>query len=355
MKSKLSFFVVVLLSAISITFAGTPKPIVGNVTVFSELGDKFTLYINNVIQNTEPSVEATVKDVKGATILLKIVFENTAIIPIVNKIARQVSKDVIYAITKDPKGNYFIKIASKVAVPMAVATQPVVLSKDSTLKIDTLVSIPLSSQVKPVTSENTAPAKPTPSTQPSSNVLINGQPAQTTITTSNTGTPILKAENNTGSITIDPSKEYHSPTIAGVPAEKFGDALGDAFDQAFNGKPATNQQQTTTTPTTATATQPTVATSTHPAAIGAATFFSDTGEKFTLLFNGVQANVLPLSNVVVNNVSVIRFTVNIVFQDTTIAPINKTMMRMGKDCTYTIKKNKKGEFVLKLTSSSGAL
>ena len=35
--------------------------------------------------------------------------------------------------------------------------------------------------------------------------------------------------------------------------------------------------------------------------------------------------------------------------------INKTMMRMGKDCTYTIKKNKKGEFVLKLTSSSGAL
>lgn len=354
MKSKLSSFAVVLLSAISIAFAGTPKPIVGNVTVFSELGDKFTLYINNVIQNVQPSAEVTAKDVKGATIPLKIVFENTAIIPIVNKIARPVSKDVIYAITKDPKGNYFIKIASKVAVPMATSTQPVAISKDSTLKIDTVVSVPLPSPVKPVTSENTAPAKTTASTQPSNNVWINGQPAQTTITTSNTGTPILKAENNTGSITIDPSKEYHSPTIAGVPAEKFGDALGDAFDQAFNGKPATNQQQTTTT-TPTTATQPTVATSTHPAAIGTATFFSDTGEKFTLLFNGVQANVLPLSNVVVNNVSVIRFTVNIVFQDTTIAPINKTMMRMGKDCTYTIKKNKKGEFVLKLTSSSGAL
>ncbi len=363
MKSKLQILLFFIFVVSANSFAGTTKPAVANITVYSEFGDKFRLYVAGVQQNNQPSAVVVAKEVRGSSVLLKIVFENNSI-PVISKtVTRSATKDVIYAVSKDPKGNYFLKISSKVILPdttIAVKpTEPIV----TVAPISTLTAIPESNKDTVIQQKQTVTSEPKPSvtvtpttvtaTKPTSDVWINGQPAQTTVTTNSNGTPILKAENNTGSITIDPSKEYHSPTINGVPAKDFGDALGDAFDQTFNGKPSTARPQTTSIPPTATT--PTVNTNTHPAAIGTATFYSETGEKFTLTFNGVQANSIPLSNVVVSNVSVIRFSANVVFQDSTIAPITKSMMRIGKDCTYTIKKNKKGEYILKLTSAVGAL
>jgi hypothetical protein len=365
MKSKLQTFVFFLFVLTSFGFAQTSKPAPANITVFSEHGDKFTLFVAGIQKNSQPATLVVAKEIRGSSVLLKIVFQNDAIVPIVKTVTHSSAKDVIYAITKDPKGNYFLKVTNKVALPDSAIVvksietikpaEPVaIIAPTVELNKDTVTSKPATlivTETKPsvtVTPTEVVATKPTPK------VMINGQPAQTTITTNSTGTPVLKPENSTGSITIDPSKGYHSPTIGGVPAKDFGDALGDAFDQTFSGKPAPAQSQTTATPPI-TATTPTINTNTHPAAIGTSIFYSEDGDKFTLTFNGVQANATPLSNVVVSNVSVIRYSVKVVFEDATIAPITKTMMRMGKDCTYAIKKNKKGELVLKLKSAVGAL
>ena len=371
MKTRLQTLFLFVFVLTSFGFAQTTKPAPANITVFSELGEKFTLYVASIQKNKEPAAIVVAKEIRGSSVLLKLVFENDAILPIVKTVTRSAAKDIIYAITKDPKGNYLIKVATKVKLPdttvVVKPVEPVKPAEPVAVVAPTTLNVPISetkkdtvSTVKPaiIVTETKPSVTVTPTevtaTKPTSNVLINGQPAQTSISTNSTGTPVYKAENNTGSITIDPSKPYHSPTIAGVPAKDFSDALGNAIDDAFSGKPAPAQTQTTATPPI-TATTPTINTDTHPAAIGTSTFYSEDGDKFTLTFNGVQANATPLSNVVVSNVSVIRYTVKIVFQDVTIAPISKTMMRMGKDCTYSIKKNKKGEFVVKLKSAVGAL
>jgi hypothetical protein len=88
--------------------------------------------------------------------------------------------------------------------------------------------------------------------------------------------------------------------------------------------------------------------------LGKYTFFSEEGEKFTLYIDGEQVNASPAAKV---EVPIRGTTINAraVFEETSIVPLKKQIMRWGKDCTYSIVKNKKGEYIFDKKSCTGAL
>lgn len=76
-------------------------------------------------------------------------------------------------------------------------------------------------------------------------------------------------------------------------------------------------------------------------------FFSEQGEKFTVVMNALRINDNPETNIRVTDLRSDAFKVKIIFDNTNIPDIDKNvMLAMGEEITYIIKKNKKGEYVL---------
>lgn len=86
---------------------------------------------------------------------------------------------------------------------------------------------------------------------------------------------------------------------------------------------------------------------------GTFTFFTDEGENITVFLNGEQINKTPMPNVQAEERKEASVQVRIVFEDQNIPPVKKQLMRMGKNCTYIVKKNKNGEYVVNLKSAEG--
>lgn len=82
--------------------------------------------------------------------------------------------------------------------------------------------------------------------------------------------------------------------------------------------------------------------------------FSEDGDKFTLFLNGEQKNATPLSNVKVNGLTSTFYTAKIDFEDHKLPDISSKnfAVELGSEATYVIKKNKKGEYVLRFHSYS---
>lgn len=80
-----------------------------------------------------------------------------------------------------------------------------------------------------------------------------------------------------------------------------------------------------------------------------AIFYSDNGEKFWVILNGVRQNENPETNVKVNGLNAPGYRSKIVFQDKGIMDIDKnlTMPEQSSEVTFRIKQNKKGIHVLR--------
>lgn len=80
-------------------------------------------------------------------------------------------------------------------------------------------------------------------------------------------------------------------------------------------------------------------------------FFSQGGEKFTVVMNGLKMNEAPETNVRVTELNAPNYMVKIIFEDTKLGEISKNLlMGDGLEITWNIKKNKKGEYVLAFNS-----
>ncbi|MBL7963187.1 MAG: DUF4476 domain-containing protein [Flavobacteriales bacterium] len=82
-------------------------------------------------------------------------------------------------------------------------------------------------------------------------------------------------------------------------------------------------------------------------------FFSDEGQKFTLLVDGDQKNAEPAARVVATGIRNESPVVIIRFADRSIADVKKPgYFPLGKEYTVMITKNKKGEYVLRPTGEA---
>lgn len=88
--------------------------------------------------------------------------------------------------------------------------------------------------------------------------------------------------------------------------------------------------------------------------LGTYTFFSEEGEQFTLYIDGEQKNESPATKVEVP-IKGTSFNARVVFAEATKLPIKKQITRWGKDCSYSIVKNKKGEYIFDKKTCSGVL
>jgi hypothetical protein len=84
------------------------------------------------------------------------------------------------------------------------------------------------------------------------------------------------------------------------------------------------------------------------------TIFSEEGEKFYVIVNGVRQNDAPGTNVVVTDLDKPNYLFKVIFEDQTINSINQNVYLEGVDgranVTMILKKNKKGKMDMKLSS-----
>lgn len=85
-----------------------------------------------------------------------------------------------------------------------------------------------------------------------------------------------------------------------------------------------------------------------------AVVFSELGEKFTLYLNGEKQNEQPQANVKMSGLTGEFYQARIDFEDGSLADFanNNFAVQKGQEFTYIIKKNKKGEYVLRFSGQS---
>lgn len=83
--------------------------------------------------------------------------------------------------------------------------------------------------------------------------------------------------------------------------------------------------------------------------------FSEDGEKFWVVINGIRQNDKPQTNVKVEGLDQPNYKVKVIFEDEKIKAVDKSIMTHDVDdkpsyCTYALRKNKKGEMLMKINS-----
>lgn len=77
-------------------------------------------------------------------------------------------------------------------------------------------------------------------------------------------------------------------------------------------------------------------------------FFTENGERFTLILNGIRQNPQAETNVKVTDLIAPFYKVKIIFEDNKLGEVDKTLtFNQGTETTYNIKKNNKGEYVIR--------
>lgn len=87
------------------------------------------------------------------------------------------------------------------------------------------------------------------------------------------------------------------------------------------------------------------------------TFFSQDGQKFWVIMDGIKQNDKPDANVKVTGLTNSNYRVKIIFADNTIPSIDKNIQTVDVedkyfDATYNIQKDKKGKMVVRISSFS---
>lgn len=77
-------------------------------------------------------------------------------------------------------------------------------------------------------------------------------------------------------------------------------------------------------------------------------FFTEQGERFYLVLNGVQQNIEPETNVMVTDLPAPSYKLKIIFEDESLGVIDKTLLfGQGMETTFNIKRNNKNEWVVR--------
>jgi hypothetical protein len=77
-------------------------------------------------------------------------------------------------------------------------------------------------------------------------------------------------------------------------------------------------------------------------------FFTEQGERFTLILNGIRQNPVPETNVKVTDLIAPTYKVKIIFDQQGIPDLDKTLtFNQGTETTFTIKRNNKNEYVMR--------
>lgn len=84
-----------------------------------------------------------------------------------------------------------------------------------------------------------------------------------------------------------------------------------------------------------------------------AVLFTEQGERFSVILNGARQNEKPETQVKVTGLNAEAYKMKVIFEDATLGSMDKTLyLLFGTERSYSIKKNKKGEYVLRMISET---
>jgi hypothetical protein len=115
------------LLSISLFAAAQDNPGTGSVTVFSEDGAKFTLYLNGDRKNASADTRVVASNISEVPISFRIVFEDSKIPEITKRGIRQ-GKHCLFAVVKNKKGEYALRVGDCTEAE-PVTDQPVTVSE----------------------------------------------------------------------------------------------------------------------------------------------------------------------------------------------------------------------------------
>jgi hypothetical protein len=77
-------------------------------------------------------------------------------------------------------------------------------------------------------------------------------------------------------------------------------------------------------------------------------FFTEQGERFSVVLNGVMQNVEPQTNIKVTDLPAPNYKLKIIFEDQKLAELDKNLLfNQGTETTFCIRKNKNNEYVVR--------
>jgi len=77
-------------------------------------------------------------------------------------------------------------------------------------------------------------------------------------------------------------------------------------------------------------------------------FFTEQGERFTVILNGIRQNQQPETNVKITGLIAPNYKLKIIFDDASLGEIDKNLMfNQGTESTFVIKRNNKNEYVVR--------
>ncbi len=77
-------------------------------------------------------------------------------------------------------------------------------------------------------------------------------------------------------------------------------------------------------------------------------FFTEQGERFSIVLNGILQNESPQTNILVTDLPAPNYKVKVIFEDKKLGEIDKNLfLNQGTESTYVIKKNNKGEYIVR--------
>lgn len=285
----------------------------GTLYFSSETGDRFTLYVSGVRQNTIPALQVEALNVSGSVIPCMIAFENPGI-PAINGNVGRNDVDVAFVISKDSKGAYTVYQKQTPTTLSNGVTISGTSSSGNTTTVKTNGGYVES--VKSGSVEATDHSVKTDKFSVSSNVSVR----------------VKTPEGMPGGMGGQPLPSY----------EEVNEARTVAGDYA-------NSQTTTTTTTTNG--------SSNSQTVPPGTFYFDSEgiDSFYLWFNSKKVNETPQMHVEVYNVLDTWLNMRVEFTNRTYAPASKSMARWGRDVYYAIQRNNKGEHIIKLKNAVGDL
>jgi hypothetical protein len=81
--------------------------------------------------------------------------------------------------------------------------------------------------------------------------------------------------------------------------------------------------------------------------------FSEGGERFSVILNGIMQNASPETNIKISDLNAPNYTVKILFEDRSFGELQKQIfLNQGFETTYAIKRDNKGAFVIRMRSQT---
>jgi len=123
MNSKFYLSFLVALISFSSAYAQDPGP--GSVTVFSEAGENFTLYLNGEQKNASPASRVVAENINEVPVSFRIVFQNNSA-PEIKKNGIRQGKNCLYVIDKNKKGQHVFRMKGCSEEPAVGGTESTV-------------------------------------------------------------------------------------------------------------------------------------------------------------------------------------------------------------------------------------